>query len=424
MASKLNTILFTITLLALGVFLFVFPSDSDASQYENRAMADMPDLNFEDIISGRYSNDFESFLSDSIAFRTRFLAFSASLENVYGLRMGGAIRVDIGHDDLGVGMVANPDIVYRPPPEQKPPATVKPPEAGTEPVIPENRVNPAKPFSIDLNYNPNAIMYGDFYVDGANVSRYVGVLNDYRKDLPENTRVFCLLVPTHVEFLHERYSTNAARQLPVVQMIYNSLDNDIIPVDAYGKLAERAENEYLYFRTDHHWTALGAYYAYLAFAEAAGFDPVTIENYEEHFFPDYIGSYGTGADRIIRDHPDTLYYYRIDDGTTFSQNMFFIPVNLNLLSYALFMGGDHAVLDFESSNKNGKTLIIVKDSYANAFIPWVSPSYERIVVMDPRQFKGKVSDYTKNSTEVDLLFLNSAFTPSLASYVDLIAEIK
>jgi len=425
MASKVNTLLFTITLLALGVFLFVFPSDSNASEYENRSMADMPDLNINDILSGRYSDDFESFLSDSIAFRTRFLAFSSSLENVYGLRMGGAIRVEIDQGDLGVGMVARPDIVYRPPPEQKPTEAVEPTDPEEDDTIPEHRVNPAKPFSIDVNYNPNAVMYADVFADDTNISRYIEVLNDYRQSLPGSVRMYCLLVPTSVEFLHERYSAAADKQLPVFKRIQSDLLKGITMADSYNRIAEHVENEYLYFRTDHHWTALGAYYAYLAFAEAAGFVPVTIENYVEYSFPGYIGSYGTGTtDRIILDHPDTIYYYRIDDGTTFTKNMFYIPEDLSLLNYMIFLAGDHALIDIESSNKNGKTLVLVKDSYANAFIPWVAPSYERIIVIDPRQFKGSVSDYLKGSAEIDLLFLNSVTTTWLLPYLELMEEIK
>ena len=102
----------------------------------------------------------------------------------------------------------------------------------------------------------------------------------------------------------------------------------------------------------------------------------------------------------------------------------YIPEDMKNLDYIVFMGGDHHLLDYTSSNKNGKTLMVIKDSYANAFIPWVSPNYERIIIIDPRLFGGSVSEYLEDIEDVDLLFMTSAFTPSLPAYVERVAEIK
>jgi hypothetical protein len=268
-------------------------------------------------------------------------------------------------------------------------------------------------------------MYGDFYINSSSISQYIAVLNEYRRSLPETVHMYCLLVPTHVEFLHERYNTNGARQISSIRAVHDGLDTGIIAVDAYNWIAAHVVNEYLYFRTDHHWTAVGAYYAYLAYAESAGITPVTIDNYVEFALPNYIGVYGKGTqDRTVLDHPDTLYYYQLDNGTTFTRRLFYIPEDMKDLDYKVFMGGDHALLDYTSSNENGKTLVIIKESYANAFIPWVSPNYERIIVIDPRQFEGSVSKYLEGATGIDLLFCSSAFTPSLPAFVEQVAEIR
>ena len=459
MAFKINIILFIAALLLLGVFLFVLPSDPDAPRYENRSMTRSPVLSTEDVFSGKYTNDLEAFLLDSIAYRTKFLTFSSVLEDVYGVHIGGAIRVDIGHDDLGSGMIADPDIVYREPPElgksdaagvtpggadgltdamddvtdetdgahgaESSTGNEKPQTPVTEKGPSNGHVDPKEPFGVDINYNPDAVMYGDFYIDSSSVSRYIDVLNEYRRDLPQTVHMYSLLVPTHVEFLHEKYNTNGVKQISVVRSIYDKLDSGFVTVDAYNWIAAHASSEYLYFRTDHHWTAVGAYYAYLAFAEAAKIAPITIDNYIEYSFPDYMGTYGQASqNRTVLGYPDTLYYYRLDNGTTFSQSLFYIPEDINNLNYMIFMGGDHAVLDYTSTNENGKTLMIIKDSYANAFIPWVSPNYERIIVIDPRQFEGSVSKYLEGFEEIDLLILTSAFTPSLPAFVEQIAEIK
>ena len=296
--------------------------------------------------------------------------------------------------------------------------------APSPPPAPDNRrVNPSEPFSIDLHYNPNAVLYENFYVDGASATRFIEILNSYRQSLPSSVRVFCLLGPSKVEFLDERYRANSSSQEGAIQSIYGRLDG-VVPVGAYNNIASRVSDQYLYFRTDHHWTALGAYFAYLAFADAAGIAPVTIDNYVEHAIPNFLGSYAVGSQsRTILNSPDTLYYYRLDTGVTFSRRFFYIPEDLSSLSYRVFMGGDYAFLDYTSSNNNGKTLIIIKDSYANAFIPWVSPNYERIIVFDPRQYEGNVGAYLEDLEEADILFLVSALTPSLPPFVESTAGI-
>jgi len=296
-------------------------------------------------------------------------------------------------------------------------------QSGTLPPSGGRRVVPERSFSVDLHYNPNVIFHGRFYVEATSVSRYINALGTLQERYPETIRVFNLLVPSHVEFLPERYSADVAKQRgPIDNINYWLGARGVIPVEAYDILAERASTEYLYFRTDHHWTALGAYYAYIAFTRAAGLEPINIYNYTEFAIPNFIGSYVTNTpSRAVLNSPDTLYYYRLNNGTTFSRSLFSRASG----GYRLFLGGDHDLLDFTSSNKNGRTLIVIKDSYANAFIPWAAPHYERIVVIDPRHYKGGISRFLRNSAEadVDVLFLSSANTPSYPGYVSSMARI-
>jgi len=198
------------------------------------------------------------------------------------------------------------------------------------------------------------------------------------------------------------------------------LPGSIIKVDAYNRIAGHTD-EYIYFRTDHHWTALGAYYAYLAFAEAAGFVPITIDNYIEHSIMDFIGSLGRGMQqRTVTDYPDTIYYYELNNGITFSRKFFRIPEDLSKANYRIFMGGDYAKLDYTTSNENGRTLVVVKDSYANALIPWISPHYQRIVVIDPRQYEGSVTQLLKELKQPDILFVNYTAATGMADFVEMI----
>ena len=288
------------------------------------------------------------------------------------------------------------------------------------------RVRPGSRFGVDIHGDSDIVFHGGFYVNGASTVRYIEVLETYRRDLPETARVFCLLVPSYVEFLPEKYSAGVTGQKSAIDYIYKRLkDRGVVTVDAYSRLAAHAAKEYLYFRTDPHWTALGGYYSYLAYAEAASLDPITIDKYTEFAIPGFLGAYVPETPgRAVLNNPDTLYYYRINDGTTFSTSLFNVPGNSGNVSYKVFLSGDHALLDFTSSNKNGRTLVVIKESFANAFIPWAAPHYERIIVVDPRHYTGSISKYLGDRRDADFLFLSTANTPSYPGFMEKMAAVR
>jgi len=267
-------------------------------------------------------------------------------------------------------------------------------------------VDPNEPYSVDIHFNENAILYLRFVEDTELATRYAEVLNSYMDVFPANARMFSLISPVKVEFMDERYAAVNSSQIDTINYINSLLHEKITRVDAHGFLSEHSE-EYIFFRTDHHWTALGAYYAYLAFAEAAGHDPVKIENYVENAIEGFVGSLAVGTrNRTILSCPDTIYFYTINNGTELSINMHTIPADLSTLSYRIFLSGDRDIYSFTTSNINGRTLVVVKDSFANAMIPWIAPHYETIVVIDPRQFTGSVMQILDGFDDIDLLFVN------------------
>ncbi|MCL2661960.1 MAG: DHHW family protein [Oscillospiraceae bacterium] len=386
--DRLNIVLSLAAIALLSLFVFILPTDEKASEFENRAMGSFPELNAQSYFSGEFSRDYETFLLDNTANRTTWLTFAQFAENTYGINRQGAMMVEFDVDDLGIGLI--PDEIS---------------EAVVFTTSGAN-VNPNQPFSVDIHFNENAIFYLRYTENQELASRYAEVLNAYAEALPNNTRMFSLISPVKVEFMSERYASVNSSQIDTIKYINALLNDEIIPVDAHKFLSEHSD-EYIFFRTDHHWTALGAYYAYLAFAEAAGLEPVTIDNYIENAIEGFIGSLAVGTrNRMILSHPDTVYFYTLNDGTEFSINMFTIPSDLSILSYRLFLGGDRDYYSFNSSNKNGRTLVAVKDSFANAMLPWLAPHYETVAVIDPRQFTGSVMQILEEYDDIDLLFIN------------------
>ena len=394
MPERMNLFLSLAALAILSVFVFLLPTDEAASEFENRAMESFPGISVENYISGELSRGYEAFLIDNTANRTLWLTFAQIAENSFGINRQGATMVEFALEDLGIGLIPDEE------------------SSETVPFIASNvNVDPNEPFSVDRHFNENAVLYLRYTENNELATRYAEVLNAYKDALPGNVRMFSLVAPVRVAFMGDRYSAVNSSQRGTINHINELLHENIITVDAYGFLSDRSD-EYIFFRTDHHWTALGAYYAYLAFAQAAGLDPVTIDNYTENAIEGFVGSLAVGTrNSTILSSPDTIYFYIINNGTSFSIDMHTLPSDFSALSYRIFLGGDRDHYSFTTSNLNGRTIVVVKDSFANAMIPWLAPHYETVVVIDPRQFTGSVISILEslngvNNEMTDILFVN------------------
>lgn len=129
-----------------------------------------------------------------------------------------------------------------------------------------------------------------------------------------DVRTISLVTPNGGEFYSpESLHTGEHSQKDMIDFCYGQMDSGIVTVDAYAKLRAHTD-EYIYFRTDHHWTQLGAYYAYTAFCEAAGFDAVPLEQFQTGRYDTFLGSMytftkGYPQSDVLKQHPDYLDYY-------------------------------------------------------------------------------------------------------------------
>lgn len=261
------------------------------------------------------------------------------------------------------------------------------------------------------------------YSEGACI-RYADVVNDYAKALKGKARVFSLITPTQVEFVDEKYKSLSDSEYDAISLVYNRL-KDAAFVDAYSYISAHID-EYVYFRTDHHWTALGAYYAYLAFCGASGTTPVTIDKYTEHALPGFLGylfSYNPTDE--LRSNPDTIVYYELKETMEVSNRLLYKPI-ADEVTYSIFIGGDSPIYTITTSVENGRTCLIIKDSFGNAFVPWLAPNYEKIIVIDPRTYKGSVTELLGDCDEddTDVIILNSASSVGSGGFNNYISNVK
>ena len=187
--------------------------------------------------------------------------------------------------------------------------------------------------------------------------------------------------------------------------------------------------EYLYFKSDYHWTQRGAYYAYYAFAESLGITPTPLSEFEEVVVcDDFIGRVNDYAhdDRILSFY-DTIYAYMptnkhtmtIYDSSLNEVRVFNNSIYVKKQTYSCFIYGDqpYTVINVPS-NPQDKNVIVIKDSSANAFVPFLTEHYGNVIVIDPRHISIDISRVVKEYDASDIIFFATASTSNRMTYCE------
>ncbi len=178
--------------------------------------------------------------------------------------------------------------------------------------------------------------------------------------------------------------------------------------EAFSSYLDGTESpEQLYYRTDHHWTTLGAYYAYAELCTSLGFEATPYESFTKTVLSD--GFYGTLASKVnIKTEPDVLYTLDGDFSLTVNYNngekitdtLYELSHLETKSKYSVFLNENQPMVEINTDNKNGKTLLLIKDSYAHCMVPMLASNYENILILDLRGAKGGiVSNFIPMFTE-------------------------
>jgi hypothetical protein len=256
-----------------------------------------------------------------------------------------------------------------------------------------------------------------------NFDFYAKVLNECYEKLGGKMPVYSLIAPTNSEFVELRkYKGITDSQNNAILYLNSKFDEGITAVNAYDIL-NRHKEEYIYFRSDHHWTALGAYYAYTAFMKSKGEEPVPLEEYEVVQIDNFLGStYAQTRDKSIEKNPDTIYAYLPFVDYKYEKYRWYQCSEVDIIDmgyadtkldkYLVFLSaGDGTWSRISTDNKNGKKLLVIKDSYGNCFVPFLLPHYEEIYVVDPRFYdyntsEKNVVDFIEAKGINEVLFIN------------------
>ncbi|MGE7770943.1 DHHW family protein [Viridibacillus arvi] len=276
-----------------------------------------------------------------------------------------------------------------------------------------------------------------FYGNEGNAERYTNAISSTKQALGDQVEVYNMVVPSSVEFaLPQKYQNMSKSQKPVIDKIYDNLDSKVKTVDAY-KALEKHKNEYIYFNTDHHWTSLGAYYAYEQFAKEAGFQAKSLNEFKKYSKKDFLGTlYTQTQDTKLKENADVVDYYKIPvdyDVFRYEKGKEDTPVSSTLYAdyvdgvnaYSLFLHGDFPMIKIQNNDSNnGKKLVVVKESYGNAFVPFLIPHYDEIYVVDSRYYNSSLKKLVNEKEVKEVLFINNIFAANTEKIVKTIEEIQ
>lgn len=357
--NKLRTLtagLLTGAVLVLSLTFLLSPKQ-EFSENENRYLAKLPSLEWEDIKSGQYMEDLSSWFSDHFPFRNFFMGLKAKAEITIGKKE--INNVYISKDDYLIEVYETP-----------------------------------------VNTERIADTFHKFYEK----------INTAQID----TRL--MLIPTASYIYADKLPSFApwGNQMDTANLIYEK--SSIPAIDCCGFLLDAANTQQLYYRTDHHWTTIGAYQGYLAYCEAKGLTPVALTNMQEATVTqNFYGTiYSKVNDYSLKGDSITLYtnpkdsltvnYVDTEEVTDSLYNLDYVDKKDK---YSLFLNNLHTLTEITNdSAESDRELVLIKDSYANCIVPFLTQHYKKIYVFDTRYYKEGPSSFIKEHPSVtDVLLL-------------------
>jgi hypothetical protein len=421
--NKLYITLVMLVFAAMTTVFLLFPR-SKYSVLEKRELATFPDFTTQKLANNDYTKEVSSWFSDSEPYRDDFMALSMEVRD--------KLRVTVqGEDAVTVHVTAGDDNTATLPKDVNPEDIA---EYENHLNANENaKLSNAGTIIVGNAPNVRALMaYGGSAEGGG---AYANAVNEYKAALG-GVNVYSMVIPLATEFYCPDKAKKATKpQLPTIKHIY-SLLKGAHGVDAYSALAAHV-NEDIYLRTDHHWAPLGAYYATKAFATAAGVPFKDLSAYQKHEIHNFVGTmYGFSKDVSVKNSPETFVYYTPTNvqysttyvnynvnkdykitgvGKPYSGPYFYKFKDGSSAAYSTFMGSDMKLTKVQTSTKNGRRVLIIKDSYGNAVPGYLFYSFEEVHVVDFRYFTKNIKKYVVDNGITDLVFVTNVFNAYAAS---------
>ena len=360
--EKLVGIIFILTLFLFLIINVIVP-DREKSVQENRMLATKPKFRLSSLISGDYDEKFEAYMDDQFVGRDMWRKLKVTVDRIGGSRLENGVYIGTNGQLLEQIEVAD-----------------------------ENHL-------------------------AANI-KAIKSFSESQKKIP----VRMMLVPDAANVLNHSLPSLAKPedQTQMFSMVRKDLGDSVEWIDVSTEL-NKHKTEKIYYKTDHHWTTLGAFYAFQAAAPSLGIEGDLSGKYVSHAVSNsFNGMLASKSgvnlgekeqiDIYVPTEEDTdLIIDYVDEGKR-STSLYDSSKLKEKDQYTVFLGGNSSLLDIRTVSTSTKRLLLVKDSFANSFIPFLTPYYREIVVVDPRYYSGTINDLMDSYRISEVLFLYSGNT--------------
>ena len=352
-----------ILILFLFLIINIIVPNKEKSVQENRMLATKPKFRLSSLISGDYDEKFEAYMDDQFVGRDMWRKLKVTVDRICGSRLENGVY--IGRNEQLLEQIEVAD---------------------------ENHL-------------------------AANI-KAIKSFSESQKKIP----VRMMLVPDAANVLNHSLPALAKPedQTQMFSMVRKDLGDSVEWIDVSTEL-NKHKTEKIYYKTDHHWTTLGAFYAFQATAPSLGIEGDLSGKYVSHAVSNsFNGMLASKSgvnlgekeqiDIYVPTEEDTdLIIDYVDEGKR-STSLYDSSKLKEKDQYTVFLGGNSSLLDIRTVSTSTKRLLLVKDSFANSFIPFLTPYYREIVVVDPRYYSGTINDLMDSYRISEVLFLYSGNT--------------
>ena len=358
--------------LVLGMSLWsVVKPQTEKSEAENRYLSKKPKFSVKSLVAGEFGKKYETYLSDQFEMREEFINLKTRIE------------VAMGKSEINEVYLAKDDYLIR-------------------------------------HYERDSFRKE---TEEENIEYLAEFAEKYTALMGED-HVRIEIVPSAATILADKLPAYASNynETAFIEKLKEKISSKVL-IDASEVLKDHKEEE-IYYKTDHHWTSLGAYYGYQVYNNSLGLPVKELSQYsKEVVAKDF---YGTNHSRICyAPSPDQITAYKSKDPVTYEviYDRLFAntkPEDLTVFhslymenrlkekdKYTYFLDGNHAIVDIKSSNQNGKKLLILKDSYSHEMIPFLAENYEQVTILDYRYFHTELSRLMPKENYTDLLVIRN-----------------
>ncbi|WP_286924078.1 MULTISPECIES: DHHW family protein [Lysinibacillus] len=332
------------------------------SDSENRNLEPLPTFSIQNLLDKKFTSHYETYMSDQFAFRDFWIGMKSDIDRTIGKKENNGVY--IGKNGFLLQKFNKPE---------------------------------------DQDVKSKIAAINDFHLANPNVEKHI------------------MLIPTAISILDKKLPNFVSHddELTYIDKVKKSLNTKINFIDVYPTLRSK-ENEYIYYKTDHHWTTKGAYYAYLELSKNLNFTPTQKESFNiKKITNSFYGSlYSKGGFRHI--DPDSIELYEpkeaikykveyVDEDKT-SSTLYEMNNIKKKDKYTVFFNGNHPLVKITTENTSEKKIVVVKDSYANALLPFLLPHFSEIQVIDLRYYSDSLHLFIQKNKIDEMLLIYNANT--------------